>query len=113
MAQKLQCLEGFSSFGEEYRKGDLIDLTVASNWPGDTLQNRIKNGFVKFTSVIVEAAVMAEKENEKFKTVNVYTATKAELLEYARETLGAELDAKLSLVALREQVKALEADAAG
>lgn len=109
--QVLEVKEGFSSFGVEYRKGDEVDFKVASSWPGPTLENRLKHGFLGFKTKLMEAIVQAASQGNA--KPDFQKMTKEELISYSKEHHGVDLDAKLSVVALREAVAKLEAAEAG
>lgn len=94
----------------EYKVGDEFEVTEVVGWPAGTFENRLKHGFIGFKTTLVDA-LTSQSGAEPSKSVK--TMTKADLILYAKDTLGVELDANLSLAALRENVEKLERDAAG
>ena len=105
-ATELVCLQPFTAWDTSFVKGDVIQPETYSSWPGKTLQNRLKNGYVEFVSKefdtevagLVQTALPVPNEEA------VGKMTKAELVEIAKGVFDVELDPKLGLEVLRRQL---------
>lgn len=86
-----------------YVKGDELEVTDIIGWPEGCFEKRLTNGFLGFKTTLVEALTAEVKAAR-----SVDDMTKAELVAYAKEELGADVDASLSKPAMLEEIRKLE-----
>lgn len=105
MPTALICLQGFQAWENTFNKGDQIPLEVAQSWPGETMKNRLANGFMEFKSI--EDQVVAATGGQPV-AKEISAMSKAELIDYVATVYGTDLDPKMPLDKMREAAMALE-----
>lgn len=92
-----------------YKLGDELEVTDIINWPEGCFEKRLSNGFLGFKTTLVEALTAEVKASQP---KDLDGMTKAELVAYAKETLGTDVDANLSKPVMLEEIRKLEKAAA-
>jgi len=114
LTTSLVCVAAFAAYGVAYAPGAAIPEADTQRWPKGTLDNRIRNGFVKWGTIAVE--VPSEDTDPMTNPDVLRDFTKEELKAFADEHFGAAAKdlsaAKLSKADLLLAVRTLVADAA-
>lgn len=96
----LKVLLPFSVQKVHYAPGQFVPDEAYHGWDQVALSNRLNNGYVKWLPV--------PEGEEPEAAADIDALDKAGLIEYAKQAFGADLDKRVSLDNLRQQVKSIK-----